>query len=203
MLVIIDESGDAGFKLGKGSTPIFTAALVAFRESKQAQATEAAIEAAAARLRIRPEFKFSKCRDEVRDAFFEAVRPFDFCVRAIVVQKHLIYSTHLRSDKENFYSFFVKSMLKFDDGLLENARIVIDGSGDRTFRQELEVYLRGQLGPGKVKSIRFRDSRSYRLVQLADMCVGAIARSFRTDKDNSWRWRKMLDAKVENVWKFR
>ena len=56
------------------------------------RATEAAIDAAAIRLRIRPEFKFNKCRDDIRDAFFEAVRPFDFCVREIVVQKELIYS---------------------------------------------------------------------------------------------------------------
>src|SRR5215475_4235906 len=196
MLVIIDESGDAGFKLNKGSTPVFVAVLVAFRYEEQARAAQDAIEAVAARLRIRPEFKFSKCRDEVRDAFFEAVRPFDFCVRAIVVQKHLIYSPHLRSDKEDFYSFFIKSMLKFDDGLLQGARIVIDGSGDRTFRRELEAYLRRHLGRGKVKSIRFKNSRSDRLVQLSDMCAGAIARSFRPDKDSPHRWRKMLGTKV-------
>src|SRR5215471_11887152 len=142
MLVFIDESGDPGFKLNKGSTAVFSAALVAFRETEEARATQAAIEAAAVRLHVRPEFKFSKCRDEVRDAFFEVVRPFDFCVRAIVVQKKLIYSPHLRSQKEAFYAFFVKSMLKFDDGLLKQARIVIDGSGDRTFRSELGAYFR-------------------------------------------------------------
>jgi hypothetical protein len=65
--------------------------------------TEAVNEATAIRLRIKPEFKFSKCSDEVRDAFFGAVRPFEFCVRAIVVQKELIYSPHLRSEKEAFY----------------------------------------------------------------------------------------------------
>ena len=84
---------------------MFTAALVAFRDPEQARATQAAIEAAAVRLRIRPEFKFSKCRPEVRDDFFRAVLPFEFCVRAIVVQKDLIYSAHLRSRKEAFYSF--------------------------------------------------------------------------------------------------
>jgi len=154
-------------------------------------------------LRVRPEFKFSKCRDEVRDAFFEAVRPFDFCVRAIVVQKKMICSTHLRSQKEAFYAFFVKSMLKFDDGLLKQARIVIDGPGDRVFRNELGAYFRHHLGAGKVKSIRFRDSQSDRLVQLADMCAGAIARSFKTDKDDRYRWRNMLAPKLEDVWPFR
>jgi hypothetical protein len=202
MLVFIDESGDPGFKLGKGSTAIFVAALVAFRDHDQARAAHDAIEAVAARLRFYTEFKFNKCRDEIRDAFFEAVRPFDFCVRAIVVRKELIYSTHLRSQKEAFYSFFIKSMLKFDDGLLEAARIVIDGSGDRGFRHELETYLRRDLGRGKVRKIRFRNSESDRLVQLADMCAGAIARSYKVDKNDQFRWRKMLNRKIEDIWEF-
>jgi hypothetical protein len=139
MLVVIDESGDPGFKLTKGSTPIFVAALVAFRDPEQARATQAAIDAAAIQLRVRPEFKFSKCRDQIRDAFFDIVRPYKFCVRAIVVQKELIYSEHLRTVKEAFYSFFIKSMLKFDAGLLENARIIIDGSGDKEFRTSWQL----------------------------------------------------------------
>jgi Protein of unknown function (DUF3800) len=203
MLIFIDESGDPGFRLTKGSTPIFVAALVAFHDHDQARAAETALDAAAVRLNIRPEFKFNKSRDEIRDAFFEAVRPFKFCVRAIVVPKERIYSKHLRAQKEAFYSFFVKMMLKFDDGLVENARIVIDGSGDRRFRQELEAYLRLQLGPGKVKKIRFKDSDSDRLLQLADMCAGAIARSYRDDRGDRFRWRKMLGRKIEDVWEFR
>jgi hypothetical protein len=88
-------------------------------------------------------------------------------------------------------------MLKFDDGLLEAARIVIDGPGDRGFRRELEAYLRRHLGRGKVKSI------SDPLVQLADMCAGAIARSFKTNRSDRWRWRNMLGSKVQDVWQFR
>src|SRR6516162_7297890 len=40
-----------------------------------------------------------------------AVRPFEFCVRAIVVNKVRIRGKHLRADKETSYSFFVKTML--------------------------------------------------------------------------------------------
>jgi Protein of unknown function (DUF3800) len=68
-------------------------------------------------------------------------------------------------------------MLKFDDGLLEQARIIIDGSGDREFN-ELGAYFRQQLGRGRVKEIRFSNPKSDPLVQLADMCAGAIARSY-------------------------
>jgi hypothetical protein len=65
MLVFIDESGDPGFKFKKGSTPVFTAASVAFHDHKRARITQAAIESVAARLQIRPKFKFSKYSDEV------------------------------------------------------------------------------------------------------------------------------------------
>jgi hypothetical protein len=202
MLVFMDESGDPGFKLKKGSSAVFVAALVDFHDHRQARAAQAAIETAAVRLRIRPEFKFNKCRDEIRDAFFETVRPFAFCVRAIVVKKELIYSTLLRSETEAFYSFFVKTMLNFDNGLLKDARVVIDGSGDRGFRQELEAYLRRELGRGRVKSIRFRNSESDRLVQLADMCAGAIARSYKANRGEPFRWRTMLGRKIEHLWEF-
>jgi Protein of unknown function (DUF3800) len=202
MLVFIDESGDPGFKLGKGSSASFTAALVAFRDVEQARATHASIDVTAARLHVRAEFKFSKCRPEVRDAFFEAVLPFEFSVRAIVVQKSRIYSAHLRSDKEAFYSFFIKSMLKFDDGLLEAVRIIIDGSGDRDFKRQMGAYFRRHLGKGKVKSIQFSNSTGDRLVQLADMCAGAIGRSFKRERSDHNRWRNMLAHKIEHVWEF-
>ncbi len=95
---------------------------------------------------------------------------FHFCVRAIVVQKEKIYSVHLRTKKEAFYNFFVRSMLKFDNGLLQGAKVVIDGSGDRQFRQELEGYFRRGLPPGSIEKLSFQNSKGDRLVQLADVC---------------------------------
>lgn len=202
MLVFIDESGDPGFKLAKGSSGVFVAALVAFNDTEQAAATGKTIEALSAGLRTHNEFKFSKTRPEIKDAFFAAVLPFDFCVRAIVVDKEKIYSPHLRSTKEGFYNFFIKSMLKFDNGLLKGARVVIDGSGDQEFKRELKSMLRRHTGPGAISEVRFSDSRRDRLVQLADMCAGAIARSYREDRPDAGRWRTMLRPKIDDVWDF-
>jgi hypothetical protein len=202
MLVFIDESGDPGFKVSKGSSRVFTAVLVAFRDRDQAAPTQAAIEQLAKRLRIEPEFKFNKCRPEVRDAFFNSVAPFGFCVRAIVVEKEKIYSPHLRTNKEAFYSFFVRSMLKFDNGLIQAAKVVIDGSADRQFKKELAGYFRRSLAPGRIEKLSFQNSQGDRLVQLADMCAGAIARSYRNDREDAGRWRGILRPKIEDVWEF-
>lgn len=203
MLVFIDESGDSGFKLDKGSTPVFGIALAAFHSRDEALKCDAIIRKALDDLGVKPEFKFSKARDKVRDAFFDAVQGCDFRVRALIVQKELINSGRLRSRKEEFYQFFVKSMLKFDNGLLQDAKVVIDGSGERTFRQDLKAHLKRHTAPGAIRDVKLMDSHRDPLVQLADMCVGAVARSYRPDRSDNDRWRKMLRPKLDDVWEFR
>jgi spore maturation protein SpmB len=61
LLVLIDESGDAGFKLARGSSPYFVVAMVIFDDFKEAEGASAIIETARATLRIKTEFKFNKC----------------------------------------------------------------------------------------------------------------------------------------------
>lgn len=203
MLVLIDESGDPGFKIARGSTPHFVVAMVIFRDFKQAEAASKAIGTARVQLRVKPEFKFNKCSHPARDGFFEAIHPYSFAVRALVVDKARIYSDNLREDKERFYNYFVKLLLEHDNGVLQGARIKIDGSGDREFKQELEKYLRQQCQAGKIASVKFSESHRDNLIQLADMAAGAIARSYRNDdRKHADRWRKMLARKIEDVWDF-
>lgn len=201
MLVFIDESGDPGFRLKEGSSPVFVAAMVIFENDAAARETEDIIRNAMRKMDIRPEFKFNKCRPEVRDAFFGAVKDCPFRVRAIVVEKDKIRSPHLRSNKEDFYRYFVRLMMTHDGGSIENATVVIDGSGDRKFRQTFRAGVRQRLGE-KIKEVRLQKSHRDPLVQLADMCCGAIARSYRTDRKDCDRWRRMLRPRIAGVWDF-
>jgi len=203
MLIFIDESGDPGFKFSKGSSKFFVMALVAFKEVEQSLKVAKAIDELSGGLRSFTEFKFSKSRPEIRDKFFETISPFQFSIRAIAIRKENLYSRNLRTDKEKFYSFFVKSMLKFDNGMLQNAKVVIDGSGDRVFKKELAGYLRRQTRKGAIKTVAFSDSKNDRLIQMADMCVGAIARSYTSEKTDATRWLNMIESKIENIWNFR
>jgi hypothetical protein len=98
MLVFIDESGDPGFKVATGSSPIFVLAMVIFDDHTEAVRTQALVAATLARLGIKPEFKFNKCRADLRDRFFDAVEHCRFRVRAIVVSKQAIRSQRLRSE---------------------------------------------------------------------------------------------------------
>jgi hypothetical protein len=90
MLVFIDESGDPGFK--RGASPIFVAVMVIFDDDKHGAEARRFIEQSKARRVHRPEFKFIKCSDEVRDLLFEAVSHCSFKILAIVVRKEVIYS---------------------------------------------------------------------------------------------------------------
>lgn len=202
MLVFIDESGCAGFKLARGSSPYFVAVMVIFSDHAQADRADGAIEQARAAVGHKGEFKFSKSRDEVRDSFFEHVMPYEFVVRAIVVDKAALYSPHLRESTESFYNYFVQLMMRHDGRALRDAIVKIDGSGDRRFKDELGRYLRGQLGSRKIKKIRFVDSHRNNLVQLADMAAGAIHRKYRRDRGDGDRWFNALRRRIEDVWTF-
>ncbi len=204
MLVLIDESGDAGFKLARGSTRHFVVAMVIFDDSKEAERTSEIIGIARRDLRIKPEFKFNKCSAQVKDGFFWAVASCKFSVRALVVDKHKIYSENLRENKDLFYNFFIKSLLQHDNDALVGARIKIDGSGDRAFKRELGAYLRRESKSWKIANVKFSESHRDSLIQLADMVVGAIARSYRQDdRSDHDRWRKMLSGKIQNVLDFK
>lgn len=203
MLVLIDESGCTGFKLDRGSSPIFIVAMVIFDTFEEAERASAAIARARETLRVKPEFKFSKASDAVRDGFFGAITGFRFTVRALCVDKSKIYSRRLRTDDDYFYNYVVRMLLRHDGGALARATVKIDGSGDREFRNALAGYLRRQMADNKIAKVRFVDSRRDNLIQLADMCTGAIARSYRTDRADAQRWRKLLAPKIGDVWDFR
>jgi hypothetical protein len=80
---------------------------------------------------------------------------------------------------------------------------VIDGSGERTFRRDLRKHLVRHTAPGAIRDVRLKASHGDPLVQLADMCVGAVARSYRDDRSDPHRWRDMLKPKLDDVWEFR
>ena len=205
MLVFIDESGDPGFKLEKGSSPSFVLTMVIFRDLESASYTQKKIVECQQRNKIKPEWKFNKCSYASKDAFFNCLRRCHFETRTVVVQKELIYSTNLKTKPREFYNFFTKQMMKNDGGVLKDARIVIDGSGDRKFKKELHSYLRRSLPSGTLKKLNFKDSRKDPLVQLADMCAGAIARSYNAERKDSNRWRQQLanSGHIQDVWEFK
>ena len=205
MLVFIDESGDPGFRIAQGSTSHFVVAMVIFDDTAVAEATSKRIAALRDELRVKPEFKFAKAGHNVRAQFFQAVASFSFRVRAIVVDKAAVQSPHLRTATDSFYNYFLRMLLTHDGGATQGASVKVDGSGDAEFRKQMAAYLRGQLREGQIGKFRFVDSRSDSLVQLADMCAGAILRAHRNDlrRDDTWLGVLRRAKRIEDVWNFR
>lgn len=204
VLVLIDESGDPGFKLVRGSSSHFVVAMVIFEAFEEAERASSGILELRNKRQLASEFKFSKCHDDVKDAFFECVCRFDFKVRAIVVDKSIIYSDNLRTRKDLFYNYFVQQLMRY--GELRKARVKIDGSGDRKFKDELNSYLRRNLSQDQLHSVKFAESHRDNLIQLADMVSGAILRSYRAcDRKQSDKWLRALQraGRVDNIWPFR
>jgi len=205
MYVFIDESGDPGFKLDKGSSKVFVVSMVIFKNSNKALAAQDKLAQLQKDIKAYPEFKFNKLPNAKRQAFFHGIRDLDFLCRAVVVQKELIYSPNLRKNKESFYKFFIRMMMQHDAGILQKAKVIIDGSGDKNFKREFCTYLKRNIVKDAVLKISLKDSKKDFLVQLADMTAGAVARSYNKDRQNSDIWMKQLtrDGKLQNIWEFK
>ena len=147
MLVFIDDSGDPGFKLDKGSSLIFVISCVIFDDELEAEKTAVAIKEFRRRIRFPDdvEFKFNKSSKKTREKFLEAINSFHFKVRSLVIQKDVIKSEELKGNKNSFYSYAIKLLLQHSDGSILNAKVRVDGSGDRIFRKSFVAYLRKQL----------------------------------------------------------
>lgn len=210
MLIFIDDSGDPGFKVEKGSTYIFVMCLVIFSDNLEAEETALKIKKLRKSLNLSEnfEFKFNKCTKKMRCDFLTTIKDSDFKIRVIVMEKSKIYGKELRNSTESFYNYAIKSVLKYHGGTIEDAKLRIDGRGQRKFKRALSTYLRRELNPidktkKKVfKDLKFVDSRKNVLIQLADMTAGAIHRSYNKDKTDCDLYRGIIRDRIDDIWEF-
>ena len=97
-------------------------------------------------------------------------------------------------------------VLKHSDGFISNAKLKIDGSGDRIFRKNFLTYLRKELNSTDRKIMthcRLVDSKSNVLIQMADMIAGTIRRSYDEDKKDGAQLKKIMKKHIHNEWEFK
>jgi hypothetical protein len=134
------------------------------------------------------------------------IKDCKFTIRSIVFKKENIYSEHLRNDKNSFYNYAVKLVLQHNNDTIKNAKIRIDGLGERKFRKSLQGYLRKELNQGQkniLTNLRFRDSNKDVLIQLADVIAGSIKRSYDDSKSDRKEYIKILKKRIEDIWEFK
>lgn len=208
MLVFIDDSGDPGFKLDKGSTLFFVISLVIFDDELEAERVALAIKELRRSLKFPDdmEFKFHKSRKTVREKFLNAINPFKFRIRSLVIKKTVIRSDELRENKNSFYGYAIKTVLKHSNDTILNAKIKIDGSGDRVFRKSFLTYLRKQLNSKQkkiMKNCKLVDSKGNVLIQMADMIAGSIRRHCDKSKTDHLIYRNIIKKHIEDEWSFK
>ena len=208
MLIFIDDSGDPGFKIDKGSSKTFVICCVIFDDELEAEKTAIKIKEFRRKLKFSDfyEFKFNKCSRKIREMFLKAVVDSKFRFRAIVMPKNIIVSEELKNSKESFYNYTIKMVLKHNFGTIKNAKLRLDGHGNRIFRRELLSYLKKHLNTKErkiVENIRFRDSKQDVLIQLSDMIAGSINRTFDKNKTDTRVYWDIIKKRKEDLWIFK
>jgi hypothetical protein len=207
MLVLIDESGETGFKTN--SNRYFILTMIVFNEMApngrytEAERTAEVIRKVMLETRHKPEFRFTKCSQKIRGSFFHALNEHScrFEIYALIVDKTLISSDVLRKNSGKFYNFFLKRLLTHNP--IDGASVKIDGQKNKEFQKALKSYLR-QSRSGMVAKLKFCDSKKDVLIQLADMACGAIAHKYhQPHKMNPEIYSKILGNRIKNVWCFK
>jgi hypothetical protein len=196
MLVFVDEAGDAGLKLAKGSSKFFVVTLVMFRQEAEATACDQRIDRLRRELNLRSsfEFHFRDTPPRLKREFFNAVAPFNFFYISIIIDKSAIAPETIQP-RDVFYQYAVALVFKEAKPHLENAVVVFDGSGSRPFKQQLATFLRQRMNEDQIQRIRkvkMQDSKTNNLVQLVDMVCGAVYHSVKTPSDKTSDFRRLI-----------
>ena len=198
MLVLIDESGDPGLRIEKGSSRFFTIALAVFEDEDEALACEQKIGLLKRELgwESDSEFHFKRNSDKVRRAFLQAVAPYNFFYYGIVINKNpkKLWGDGFR-DKKSFYKYACGLVFQNAKDKLKKSTIVIDKSGNLDFRRQLAKYLRRKMNEENkklIKKVKMQRSSSNNLLQLADYVAGVINRSVQDRKKFAHEYRKII-----------
>jgi hypothetical protein len=192
MLVLMDESGDAGMKLGHGSSAFFCIVAVIFQDNFSAGSCDRTIDGLRRQLNLGPkyEFHFTECSNRIRESFVQAVKTEDFCYHAFVINKVRLFSNRFRN-ATSFYEFAAGIVCDNARELLTDARIIIDRHGSIEFKRRLQKSLKDSLrredGTSLIKRVKMEASHTNNLVQLADMVCGSVARSITHPNDSKLR----------------
>lgn len=204
MLVFIDESGDSGLKLGRGSSPHFTVSLVIFEDDEEATACDKEIQLLKHKLKWESsdEFHFKSNSDAVRRQFLKAVSPYNFFYYGIVIDKQRDNFPHEDfATKQAFYHYACGLLFENAKEKLDNAKVTIDQSGDLDFKRQLGKYLREKMNSEKslIRDVKMQRSTSTTLLQLADYVAGAINRSLSQKRKYADDYRQMIKHREIHV----
>lgn len=204
MLVFVDESGNTGMKLDRpGTSPFFVVTAVVFEDRDEAALCDQAI----TRLReslgwhTNAEFHFNKMSRDLRIRFLAHVAQFEFVYFAVVFNKKKMTGPGFQFQAP-FNKYAVNLVFQNAKRYLSNATVIIDGKGERVFRQQLQTYLKKRINEGGqslIQKVKIEASHRNNLLQLADVLCGSIARTLKADLADARDYRRIVKHREMTV----
>lgn len=188
-----DESGDPGTDINKGASKYFVMSTVIFKDVLEIQILSAEIKKLARKLFKNDfhEFHFVNERPEHRYEFLKLISTYDFEIITFQIDKTNsstsvnLYEIALQnicskiSDKENSYT------MKFDGKVSKSYKFSVEKSLRIFSKQKFTIH-----------KIKFIDSKSDSMIQLADMVAGIIRRSFENNDDVTQKSYNLIKGKI-------
>jgi hypothetical protein len=198
MIIAIDDSGDVGFKLGKGSSPYFAIATVFFDDNLDAEEMALKIKRLRKNLNWTPlhEFKFRKTSDAIKEKFFKTINPLNFHIVLALIDKSTITDKTLIQNPSYFYNTVIIKTLNSGMRKIQKAHIYIDGESGSDYRRKTKTFFRQNLPKQAIKKLSYRDSKKDNLIQLADMIAGAAIYSTATNRDNAKNFLNIIKKHI-------
>lgn len=196
-----DETGDAGFKLARGSTPFFVAGLVLTNRPDELREYLSDYREEM-RLTKADELSFRRSPDRNRNAFLHGLMGHAMAIRALVVNKALLGKDLRTLGRMEFYAWAFGNLLAHVLDELDAATVVLDefghpGAMGRALKRTLTGALSETTFRRHIRRIYPRRSHSEPLLQVADMVTGAIHREASEGDDRFYR----IIRPVTKVWR--
>jgi hypothetical protein len=165
MLLVIDESGDLGFKTS--SSEYFALGALFFDTYRDAEILSKKVTKLKNKLNDRREFKFSSTDSKRKINFFNEISDCNFQFRAVYINKEKIIDKSLKRDSKEFYYYTLRLLIQGISS--EVYSIKIDNLGNKLFKTRC-AKICGDFFPNTL--VKFVDSASDNLIQTSDMLLG-------------------------------
>lgn len=199
----IDDSGDTGFKTSSSSHFLIAALLVIDEDQKQALTDAIDLYRKSLGWSELDEFKFNTTNKQTVLNLINIVKDYNFSAHIMILDKNTVDPKDIPTDKTSLYYRIIKDLLLKIE--VSNPIITIDGRAGKQYAKEIKTYLRKNLRENGVHGSRIYlvDSRKNPLIQLTDIIVGSVARSYKKDKTDSQIYVNALKNKIINIYDFK
>lgn len=195
----IDESGDCGFKFDRGSSRFLVIVAVYALGDKEDVVDK--IEA----LKVKHgfytsfEFKFSRCKNALKQECLRTIAQLPIAYKAIVVGKKNVKAPALALHPRELYFEAVRRLLYDNNPALVCATLVIDEAIAKIHRREWGGLLKQYVSRKIIQKVRQIRSQSECMIQIADMIAGSIARLYEKGDD---QWYQLIRVKEQILIEF-